>query len=564
MNRPEAGTIDLSLMADVWPKYEAHRAALIPLLQEAQAIYGYIPRVVLERIARHVLVPMGQAFSTASFYALLDLAYPAEQRVRICRDGPCRLVGGEAVWQAAQDAGRLGAESYSCIGYCYAGPAALIDEGVAVGLTAESWQPGAPVAAVTEPVSILTPPEARRLLAHVGQIDPVSVDAYRQVGGYTALEHALRHMTPGQIIEAVGASGLQGRGGAGFPTGRKWAFTAQASGKPKYIICNADESEPGTFKDRALLEGNPHRVVEGMLLAGYAVGAEHGVIYVRGEYRLAYQRLQQAIEQAKAAGLLGRRILKTDFSFDIELHLGTGAYICGEETALIESLEGKRGEPRMRPPYPPTYGLWGKPTVVNNVETLANVPIIVHDGPQAFKANETKLYCLSGQVAQRGLIEAPLGLTLRQAIDDYGGGMAHGQAFKFAQTGGAAGTVVGPEALDVPLDFTSARTKGVALGSGALLVANESSRVTDLLLSVMEFFARESCGKCFPCRYGTLRAREILSDLAAGSGGPPELDRLQVIAHELAVASFCGLGQAAAVPLHSALQHFRDELEASQ
>lgn len=555
------GAIDLSLMDEVFEKYGERQSALIPILQKAQAIYGHLPLPAMELIADHLRIPIGQVFGAATFYVLLDQTPPPDRRVRVCRDGPCRLVGGDVVWQAgeASDGGK--GEAYSCLGHCYAGPAAMVDTRVIGELTPDVWQKELPAATPPEPVPILTPLEARRLLANIDQIDPQSLDDYQAAGGYAGLRHALSEMRPQQVIDTVTASGLKGRGGAGFPTGRKWAFTAQAQGEPKYVICNADESEPGTFKDRALLEGDPHRVLEGTILAGYAVGAEHGMIYVRGEYRPAYRRLEQAIAQARAAGLLGERILGTDFSFDIELHLGTGAYICGEETALIESLEGKRGEPRMRPPYPPTYGLWGKPTVVNNVETLANVPIIVRDGAEAFKGAETKLYCLSGHVARRGLIEAPLGLALRQAIEDYGGGMANGGAFKFAQTGGAAGTVVGLEALDVPLTFTSVRTDGVALGSGALLIADESTHVIDLLLSVMEFFTRESCGKCYPCRYGTLRAQESLARLAAGQGEASDLDRLEFIARELAVASFCGLGQAAAVPLQSGLAHFRDELE---
>jgi len=546
------GSVDLTQMEAVFQRYQGQRGALIPILQQAQSHYGHVPPPVIEHIADRLGLSVGEVFGTATFYALLDQIPPPEGRVRVCRDGPCRLAGGEAVWGAAQASGdRI--EAYSCLGHCYAGPVAMVDTHIVAKLTPEVWTQGLPEA-VHEPVPILTPPQKRRLLANVGQIDPESLDDYQAADGYSALRHALSEMSPQQVIEAVTESGLQGRGGAGFPAGRKWAFTAQASGEPKYVICNADESEPGTFKDRALLEGDPHRVLEGMILAGYAVGAEHGVIYVRGEYLPAYRRLQKAVDQARAAGLLGQRILGSEFSFEIELHLGSGAYICGEETALIESLEGKRGEPRMRPPYPPTYGLWGQPTVVNNVETLANVPDIVRDGAEAFKAAETKLYCLSGHVAHRGLIEAPLGLTLRQAIEDYGGGMANGVPFGLAQTGGAAGTIVGPEALDVPLTFTSAQTQGVALGSGALLVADESVPLVDLLLSVMEFFARESCGKCFPCRYGTLRAQEILARLAAGEGEADDWERLGVIARELAVASFCGLGQAAAVPLQSGLK----------
>lgn len=554
--------LDLSILENSLVAYEPHPAALIPILQRTQELYNHVPVAAMERIAEHVQVPLGHVFGTATFYALLDQTPAPEGRVRVCRDGPCRVVGGDKVWLAAQASDDVRVEAYSCVGHCHAGPVAMVDTGIVVGLTPDVWQKGLPAVVPPEAVPILTPQEGRQLLANVGQIDPESLDDYRAAGGFTALHHALKEMTPQQVIGEVSASGLQGRGGAGFSAGRKWAFTAEAEGEPKYIICNADESEPGTFKDRVLLESDPHRVLEGIALAGYAVGAEHGIIYIRGEYQAAAERLLRAIAQARAAGLLGGRILETDFSFDIEVHLGVGAYICGEETALIESLEGNWGKPRIRPPYPPTYGLWGKPTVVNNVETLANVPLIVRDGGEAFKMAETKLYCLSGNVARRGVIEAPLGLTLRQAIEDYGGGMVRdGGNFKFAQTGGAAGTIVGPEALDVPLTFASVQTDGVSLGSGALLIADDSVRVTDLLLAVMEFFTRESCGKCVPCRFGTLRSQEILAEMVAGRGRVGDLQRLQVIARELDAVAFCGLGQAAAIPLQSALEHFSDELE---
>ncbi|RME83584.1 MAG: NADP oxidoreductase [Caldilineae bacterium] len=549
------GSVDLALMEDVFRELEGGREALIPALQRTQEIYGWVPREAMVQMASRLSIAVGDVYETASFYTLLETSPPTGEGVHVCRDAACLLAGGEAVWQAGREALGDRLKPISCLGHCHAGPVALTGGSVIGPLKPESWQQDKRDSAPAVP--ILSPPEARRLLARIGRVAPDSLSAARAHGAYQALERALRERTPGEVIEEVTASGLQGRGGAGFPTGRKWAFAAQAAGKPKYIICNADESEPGTFKDRALMEGDPHRVLEGIILAGYAVGAEHGIIYIRGEYRLAYERLEQAIRQAREANLLGEHILGSDFHFDIELHSGSGAYICGEETALIESLEGKPGRPRQRPPYPPTFGLWGKPTVVNNVETLANVPDIVLQGAEAFRDNETKLYCLTGHVARPGLIEAPLGLTLRRAIEEYGGGMAGGGTFHFAQTGGAAGTLVGPEALDVPLTFTSLQTDGVALGSGALLVVDESVRPVDVLHAVMAFFARESCGHCYPCRYGTLRAAEVLSRAAAGRLLAEDETQLHATAEALAAASFCGLGQAAAMPLRTGLALMR-------
>ena len=556
-----AKPIDLSLMDAVFEAFEGQEGALIPILERAQELYGYLSLPIYQYVAERLNMPVGQVYSAATFYALFAKRPEEQNVVRVCRDPACALHGADAVYEAGREALGDSVVSYSCLGHCHAGPVAMVDGFIVTDLTPESWTGEWPPAVDLNPVPILTPEPERRLLARIGQIDPESLDDARAAGAYVALEQTLARRTPQQVIDEVTASGLQGRGGAGFPTGRKWAFTAAAEGEPKYIICNADESEPGTFKDRALMEGDPHRIIEGMILAGYAVGAAHGIIYVRGEYLTAYHRLERALDQARAANLLGEHILGSDFSFDIALHKGHGAYICGEETALIESLEGKPGKPRIRPPYPPTYGLWGKPTVVNNVETLANVPDILHLGAEAFRGTETKLYCLSGHVARAGLIEARLGLTLREAIAA-GGGMKDGRAFHFALTGGAAGTFVGSEALDVPLTFTSAQTDGVSLGSGALLVADESVQLIDIMQKVMAFFARESCGHCFPCRYGTLRAAEILDRMAAGREEGGDWEFLQGTVENLAVASFCGLGQGAAIPLRSGMQHLQKSVEA--
>ncbi len=412
------------------------------------------------------------------------------------------------------------------------------------------------------------PAEQRIVLRRVGRIDPESIEEYMQHGGYAALRQALTTMTPREIIETVYKAGLQGRGGAGFPTGVKWRFVAAARGERKYVVCNADESEPGTFKDRVIMEGDPHSVLEGISIAAYAVGAREGYIYVRGEYPLAQRRLRTAIRQAQERGLLGENILGSDFSFTLQVHSGAGAYICGEETALLESLEGRRGEPRSRPPYPTTRGLWGQPTLVNNVETLANVPPILQNGWEWYRqfgtpsSPGTKVYTILGNVAHTGIIEAPMGITLREVIAIYGGGMKDGKRFKLAQTGGSSGSIVPASLQDTPMDFDSYRKAGVSLGSGALLICNEETCVVDLACALLDFFRRESCGKCTPCRVGTQRAWRLLARLARGQGSPDDLQELRYVADTMAQLSHCGLGHTAAVPLKGILEHYRAEVEA--
>lgn len=406
--------------------------------------------------------------------------------------------------------------------------------------------------------------QERQVLAHCGWIDPGVLEEYIVRDGYEGLAQALE-LTPEEVIAEVAKSGLRGRGGAGFPTGRKWEFCRAAPDEVKYLICNADESEPGSFKDRLIMEGDPHRVVEGVAIAAYAIGAQEAYIYVRGEYPLAAERLEEAIQQAQEAGLLGEGVLGSEFSLEAKVHRGAGAYICGEETALIESLEGKRGVPRMRPPYPPSYGLWGKPTVVNNVETLATLPDIVRKGADWYKERGTerspgtKVYTLLGDIHRPLAFEAPLGLTLKEAIEVYGGGVKNG--FRLAQTGGSSGTVVPESKLESPLDYDSMSRSGVSLGSGALLVADERRDVAWFLASVINFFRVESCGKCTPCREGTLRAQEVLERLATGRGEEGALEMLAALAEALRFASFCGLGTAAALPLDTALEHFQEELK---
>ncbi|HHY96056.1 MAG TPA: NADH-quinone oxidoreductase subunit NuoF [Firmicutes bacterium] len=408
--------------------------------------------------------------------------------------------------------------------------------------------------------------QVRVVLRNCGLIDPESIEEYVAQGGYQAVGKALTSMTPAQVIEEIKASGLRGRGGAGFPTGLKWQFAARADGSgPKYVVCNADEGEPGTFKDRLILEGDPHSVLEGMLIAGYAAGANQGYVYIRGEYTLSIERLQKAIAQAREMGLLGRNILGSGFDFDVEIRLGAGAYVCGEETALFESLEGGRGEPRIKPPYPTDAGLFGRPTVINNVETLANVPVIMERGASWFrtlgtqKTPGTKVFTLTGDIVNAGLIEVPMGITLREILYNIGGGIPDGRRFKLAQTGGTSGGVIPPELLDVPMDYDTLAAHGSALGSGALLVIDDRHCVVDVAKSFSFFFLHESCGKCTPCREGTLQLQRIMERIADGRATMADVENMKTLAQAMYVAPLCPLGQTAPLPLMSTFKWFESE-----
>ena len=391
----------------------------------------------------------------------------------------------------------------------------LVEEHLFKGRVATEMQ--APARELTGKIAWLNarkgtmPAEQRVVLERAGVIDPESLEDFIIHGGYEALGKALTTMTPVDVIDEIERAGLRGRGGAGFPTGLKWRFVQRATGSPKYVICNADESEPGTFKDRVILEGDPFNILEAMTIAAYAVGASEGYIYIRGEYGLAQERLKNAIRQAREMGFLGENIFNSGLNFDIRIHAGAGAYICGEETALIESIEGKRGEPRARPPYPPTHGLWGKPTLVNNVETLANVAPIIRQGAAWYRgfgtpsSPGTKVYTVLGNVNVTGLIEVPMGITLREVIAIYARGMTNGSTFKLAQTGGSSGSIIPSVLQDTPMDFDSFNKAGVSLGSGALLICNDETCVVDLARVLLNFFRNESCGKCNPCRIGESR-----------------------------------------------------------
>ena len=409
--------------------------------------------------------------------------------------------------------------------------------------------------------------QLRIVMRNCGIIDPEQIDAYIVRDGYLALAKALTAMTPEQVIAEVTASGLRGRGGAGFPTGRKWAITRSSPGEPKYVVCNADEGDPGAFMDRGILEGDPHAVIEGMILCGYAIGAQEGYIYCRAEYPLAIERLKTAITQAERYGLLGENILGTEFSFHLHIKEGAGAFVCGEETALLRSIEGQRGEPTPKPPYPAQSGLWGKPTNINNVKTYAYIPPILRNGATWFASigtegsKGTAVFALSGKVRQTGLIEVPMGITLREIIEEIGGGVPNGKAFKAVQTGGPLGGCLPASQLDTPVDYDSLKAVGTMMGSGGMIVVDEDTCMVELARFFLKFAAAESCGKCIPCSIGGTRLLEVLNRILEGQGCMEDLDRIQEIARSMQVGSLCGLGQLTPSPVLSVLHYFRHEFE---
>ena len=407
--------------------------------------------------------------------------------------------------------------------------------------------------------------QKRIALRNCGVINPEIIDEYIAFDGYKALGKVLTEMTPEQVVNEIKESGLRGRGGGGFPTGLKWDFTAKAVGDQKYVACNADEGDPGAFMDRSILEGDPHSVIEAMAIAAYAVGANQGYIYIRAEYPIAVKRLQIAIGQAREYGLLGKNIFGTDFCFDIEIRLGAGAFVCGEETALMTSIEGHRGEPRPRPPFPAVKGLFAKPTLLNNVETYANIPVIINNGAKWFaeigteKSKGTKVFALGGKIVNTGLVEIPMGTTLREIVEEIGGGIPNGKKFKAAQTGGPSGGCIPASLIDTPIDYDSLISIGAMMGSGGLIVMDETTCMVDIAKFFLEFTVDESCGKCAPCRIGTRRMLEILEKITSGKGEMEDIEKLKKLANGIKASALCGLGQTAPNPVLSTLRYFEDE-----
>ena len=568
----------------------AARHLLLPALHGVQDRIGWIGQGALNYICNRLTVPPAEAWGVVTFYHLLATERRPPAMAHVCDDIACRLHGAEELCAALErrlgPAGRgaeAGWQRSPCLGLCERAPAALVlragerprSSVVAPAADAEAVAraladtAGAPATDATEAAQRLAEirrsvPQAGsselRLLARVGAVDPESLDAYRAAGGYQALARAVE-LGPERVVAEVLAAKLVGRGGAAFPTGRKWEAVARAAARPHYLVCNADESEPGTFKDRVLLEGDPFAIVEAMTIAGLATGCERGFVYLRGEYPLAAARLGGAIAQAREAGLLGDSVAGGAAPFDIEIRRGAGAYICGEETALFNSIEGRRGEPRSKPPFPVEVGLFGKPTVVNNVETLANVPRIVLAGGAAFAgtgtagSSGTKLFCVSGHVGRPGVYEVPFGATLGDLLE-LAGGVPGGRPPRAILLGGAAGSFVEPEALSTPLTFEGTRAAGAALGSGVVMVFDDRADLGDALLRIAEFFRHESCGQCVPCRVGTVRQAELLARLRAGrplGSREQELALLRELGQAMRDASICGLGQTASTAIESAL-----------
>ena len=511
----------------------------------------------------------------------------------VCIDPECRSKGAYEVLDALQDelvANGLIDEvqvlETSRIGGCDQGPEIMVyPEGVHYAnltpddmafIVEEHFLKGRiakkfllPITSVVdEELSAPTPKEIRIVLRNCGKIDPQNIEDYIAEDGYMALAKVLTEMTPEDVIDEVMKSGLRGRGGAGFPTAKKWSFARASAGTPKYLICNADEGDPGAFMNRRVLEGDPHAVIEGMAIAAYAIGCNQGYIYCRAEYPIAVSTLRLGIQQAREMGLLGQNILGTDFSFDLEVRMGAGAFVCGEETALMASIEGKRGEPRPRPPFPAVSGLWGKPTNINNVETYANVPQIILKGADWYasmgteKSKGTKTFALAGDVKHTGLIEVPLGITLREIIFDVGGGIKDNKGFKAVQTGGPMGGCLPSEYLDLSVDYEALTAAGSMMGSGGMVVMDDETCMVDIARFFMEFTQDESCGKCTPCRVGTRRILDILDRICAGKGEDGDIELLEQLSQEIRTNSLCGLGQGAPNPVISTLKHFRHEYEA--
>ena len=573
---PQAEALE-KLLAERSPQWGLglpERSILLEVLHEAQSIYGgWLPRPVLTRIAHALDLPLSDVYGVTEFYTMFYTEPVGRKIIRICEDAPCALRGAARVEAAlcrylqinpgeTTPDGEYTIEPVRCLGLCDHAPAALVNDTRHFELTPEKIS-----------FLLLNQPQhgqqehrigglVKIALSDVAVIDPSSLAEYQSQGGLAAWRRVLQEMSPREVIEAIKASKLVGRGGAAFPTGLKWQYTADNPPGPRHVICNADESEVGAFKDRVLMDADPFRVLEGLMIASYAVGAELSFVYVRGEHRSGYERFCHAITELEKAGWLGDNIQGSGFNCRIAVRRGAGAYVCGEETALIESIEGKRGFPRLRPPFPASHGLWGRPTVINNVETFAKVPsIIIHGGRwyNALGTNEsagTKLFAVSGSVARPGVYEVPFGVTLHHLIYDLAGGLQPGRKLQGVLTGGAAGTFLKPEHLNIPLTFENFKQVGGTIGAGTMMVFDDTVDLPDVLTRIADFFAHESCGKCYPCQIGTQRQAEILHRLQHGQGQPGDVETLLELARVMTDTSICGLGQSAGWALTDAVKRW--------
>jgi NADH-quinone oxidoreductase subunit F len=568
--------------------YPVKRSALIPMLMYAQDEFGCISDEVIAEIAARLELRTVQVEETLEYYSMLHRKPMGKYHVQVCTNVACMLRGGNELLDRAKKRLEIGhkevtkdgvfsLEEVECIGACTGAPAMQINYDFYENLTPATFdrliqeldygRRAEPVSVISGALHAREPGEIPVISKRWGIENSTKIDVFLQNGGYQALEKALKQMTPESIIDEMKKSNLRGRGGAGFPTGMKWSFVPKDSPKAKYVICNADESEPGTCKDRPLMEMDPHQLIEGMAIAGRAIGSHQGFIYIRGEYRYVLDIVQGAITEAYERGYLGKNILGSGFDYDLLIHTGAGAYECGEESALMESLEGKRGYPRIKPPFPAVVGLYGCPTIINNVETLSAVPAIILGGGEAYanlgtpKNGGTRLLCVAGHVNKPGIYEIPLGMNMKEFIYGMAGGITGGKKLKAVIPGGSSCPLLTADEIDIPMDYDSVAKAGSMLGSGGMVVMDEDTCMVDMARRIMHFYAHESCGWCIPCREGTTWLRKMLERLHAGYGREQDIDMLSELSKNILGRSFCPLGDAAAMPTISIVQKWRNEFE---
>ena len=569
-------------------RYPVKRSALIPMLLYAQDEYGSVSDELIEEIARRLELHTVQVEETLGFYSMLHRKPWGKHHVQICTNVACMLRGGNELLEHAKKRLEIGhrettpdgvfsLEEVECIGACTGAPAMQVNYDFYEDVTVRGFdrlieeldkgRRPEPVAVITGALHERHALETPLISKRWGVENSHKIDVALKLGAYQALEKALKQMTPDQIIDEVKRSNLRGRGGAGFPTGMKWSFVPKDSSKPKYVICNADESEPATCKDRPLMEMDPHQLIEGITIAGRAIHAHRGFIYIRGEYRYVLDIVDGAIAEAYSRGYLGRNILGTGFDFDLLIHTGAGAYECGEESALMESLEGKRGNPRIKPPFPAVVGLYACPTIINNVETLSSVPSIILEGGEAYanrgtpRNGGTRLLCVSGHVKKPGIYEIPLGMNMKKFIEEVAGGIPGGKKLKAVIPGGSSCPLLKADEIDIAMDYDAVAKAGSMLGSGGMVLIDESCCMVDMARRIMHFYAHESCGWCIPCREGTSWLRKMLDRFHAGLGRPEDIDLIEELSKNMLGRTFCPLGDAAAMPTISIVAKFRNEFE---
>ncbi|MGH9715977.1 MAG: NADH-quinone oxidoreductase subunit NuoF [Candidatus Acidiferrales bacterium] len=573
---------------EIVSQYPVKRSALIPMMMYGQDRFGYLSDELLDEIAKRLDLNILEVTETLAYYSMLRRKPAGRHHIQVCTNISCMLRGGNELYQHVQKrlgigdkevspSGTFSLEEVECIGACTGAPALQVNydfhenlDPDKVDALFEQLQDGkrpAPEPVTSGALHERLPAEVPVISKRFGIRDSRKIDVYMQHEGYQAIEKALKQMTPAQIIDEMKKSNLRGRGGAGFPTGMKWSFVPKDSPKPKYLLCNADESEPGTCKDRPLMEMDPHQMIEGMVIAGRAIDSHRGYIYVRGEYRYIIEILDPAIKEAYDHGYLGKNILGTGFDFDLSTHTGAGAYECGEESALMESLEGKRGYPRIKPPFPAVVGLYGCPTVINNAETLSTVPAIIRMGGDAYAAlgtpknGGTRLYSISGHVNRPGIYELPLGFPLRRLIEEVAGGVWHGKKLKAVIPGGSSCPLLSADEIDVAMDYDSVAKIGSMLGSGGTVVLDEDTCMVDVARRIMHFYAHESCGWCIPCREGTAWLRKMLDRFHEGAGTQEDIPLIDELSKNMLGRTFCALGDAAALPTISIVKKWRNEFE---